>query len=182
MKFTSVFAGMLAVAVVGAALPASNALAKHGADDRQPDDRGGNNGNRGGGNGSGGGSAKPNRPARPARVVVVELIGRAGSDNAGGIKARARYATRTRATTLIDRRFDVQIENAVPGTAYPITINGAVVGTLTANTLGRAELEFRLNPSADDTDDQPFPAGFPSLVVGDTVSVAGLTITLAARR
>lgn len=180
MKFTSVFAGMLAVAVVGAALPATSAFAKHGADDRQPDDRGGNNGNRGGGNG--GSTAKPNRPARPARVVIFQLIGRAGSDDAGGIKARARYATRTRATTLIDRRFDVEIENAVPGTAYPITINGVEVGTITANTLGRAELEFRSSPSADDTDDQPFPAGFPSLAAGDTVSVAGLTITLAARR
>jgi len=77
----------------------------------------------------------------------------------------ARYRARSRGM-LIQERFDVSIEDAEPKTTYNISINGSVIGSITTNMFGAAEVTFR-SPS-DDPDDIP---GAPSVQAGDVVSI-----------
>ena len=85
---------------------------------------------------------------------------------------RARYRARSRGM-LMQERFDVSIEDAEPKTTYDISINGSVIGSITTNMFGAAEVTFR-SPS-DDPDDIP---GTPSVQAGDVVSVGPVSGTL----
>ncbi len=82
---------------------------------------------------------------------------------------RARYRAETRGPA-IRARFDVSIEDAEPKTTYEIAINGSVIGSLTTNAFGMAEVTFR-SPS-DDPDDIP---GTPSVHAGDVVTVGPIS-------
>lgn len=82
---------------------------------------------------------------------------------------RARYRARSRGM-LVRERFDVSIEDADPKTTYDILINGNLVGSLTTNSFGSAEVTFR-SPS-DDPDDIP---GTPSVEAGDVVTIGPIS-------
>ncbi len=118
----------------------------------------------GGGGGGGGGNTD------------VRLTARMGSRDA--FSAKAVYRERLRADGLT-QRFNVSIEDAVPGETYEITINGNVFGTITANDLGVAELEFRTFTPDDNPQDEepPLPQDFPQLHAGDVITVGTLSGT-----
>ncbi len=103
----------------------------------------------GGGGGNGGGSND------------LRLIARMGGNNQ--LTAKAVYRERQRSGGL-QQRFKVEIERATPGTVYPIIINGRTFGTITANRLGRAEIEFH-------------SFTFARIQSGDTITVGPLTGT-----
>jgi hypothetical protein len=125
-------------------------------------------------------------------AIVISMLAATADAQAGSYRVRARlsagndlvqakseYRERQRAT-LLEKRFKVEIEDAAPGDAFDIAINGVQYGTIFANDLGVAELNFRNivdnNPS-DPNENNPFPDNFPRIVAGDTITVGTLTGT-----
>lgn len=122
----------------------------------------------GGGGGGGGGNTE------------VRLIARMGANDQ--FQAKGVYRERFRNGGLV-QRFNVEIEDGVPGQTYEITVNGMVFGTITANDLGTAELEFGTFTPDDNPGDEhpPIPQDFPQLQAGDTITVGNLSGVFVAR-
>ena len=119
---------------------------------------------------------------RAGNVVRLEAL--MDSPNSGE-KAKSRYEERQRTyygvPQSMQQRFRVEVQNFNPGEELTIVLNGDMIGTITANELGRAELQFRTAAFIDDPSDG-FPLGdFPPIHVGDTISVGPLTGTFAER-
>lgn len=173
------FSMVLAVAGVVVLSGVSNVLADRGrgSDDARPrqEDR---RDDRRQGSSSSCDSNKSSAP-KNANRQRLRLIGRVGSDNNGGIKTVVKYEARGDSASTTNRRFDVEVQGLAPGATLNVTIKGASVGTITANSLGVAKLELR--PSPDDSGEQPIPGTFPRLVAGDVVSVGSVAVTLRAR-
>ncbi|MFQ5490041.1 MAG: hypothetical protein ACE5GE_04900, partial [Phycisphaerae bacterium] len=69
-------------------------------------------------------------------------------------------------------RFTVEVEDATPGTAHDIAINGEIIGQITVGALGTAEVEFDTNLEPGKI---PLPDNFPAEVnAGDNVTVGDL--------
>ena len=111
-----------------------------------------------------------------ANVPDVRLRARLGSNDA--LRGSADYRERQR-DSLFVQRFSVGVENAQPGQTLEVRVNGALFGTITANALGRAELEFRTaTPDNNPQDEEPpLDPNFPRLHAGDAVSIGSLTGT-----
>jgi len=86
---------------------------------------------------------------------------------------KARYRSEARGPA-VRSRLDVSIEDAEPKTSYDILLNGSVIGSMTTDAFGFAEVTFR-SPS-DDPDDIP---GTPSVESGDVVSVGPVSGSLS---
>jgi len=70
------------------------------------------------------------------------------------------------------RKFSVEIEGVGAGDTFDVIVRGVNVGTITANGLGVAELDF--DDTAGPLDlDLPFPSNFPRLNGGESVAVGG---------
>lgn len=69
------------------------------------------------------------------------------------------------------RTFEAEVVKGAANTTYPVSINGVVVGQLLTNANGRGELEFKDSPKSGQ---HAFPANFPSMAIGTSVSVDGL--------
>jgi hypothetical protein len=79
----------------------------------------------------------------------------------------------------LERRFQVEVEDALANTTYNITLNGSHVGQLTTNGFGFAEFQLRTAAFIDSPGDgQPMPDSFPSLTAGDQVVVGPVSGTL----
>lgn len=79
----------------------------------------------------------------------------------------------------LERRFQVEVEDAPANTAFNIFVNGSQVGQLTTNGFGFAEFQLRTAAFIDSPGDgSPIPNSFPSLMAGDVVTVGPLTGTL----
>ncbi|MGE3109671.1 MAG: hypothetical protein AB7G11_08305 [Phycisphaerales bacterium] len=122
----------------------------------------------GGGGGGGGGNTE------------IRLVARMGSNDQ--FQAKGVYRERLRNAGLF-QRFNVSIEDGVPGETYEISVNGLVFGTITANDLGVAELEFGTFTPDDNPGDEhpPVPEDFPQLRAGDTITVGNLSGVFVAR-
>lgn len=115
-------------------------------------------------------STPSNRDTGSAERGSERIELRADMEGSGTLASgNARYRARTRGPAM-QVRFDVSIEDAEPKTTYDIRINGSVVGSMTTNSFGSAEVTFR-SPS-DDPDDLP---GTPAVQEGDVVSVGPIS-------
>ena len=66
----------------------------------------------------------------------------------------------------------VELQNAVPGSAYPVSVGGVPVGSVQVDQHGRGEL--KLSSDSGDDDRSPLPAGFPSISAGTSVTVGSV--------
>ena len=148
------------------------ALASHGSDDSRNSSTNSSSGSSRGSDSSSCISKKSAKTAKPLR-----LVGSVGSDN-NGIKVKAKYEEKSKKQS-VTQKFDAEVEGASPGQVFEVRVGGQLVGTMTANQFGHAELELRQNP--DSADDLPLPAGFPRLKAGDTVQIGDSTVTLRKR-
>jgi hypothetical protein len=125
-------------------------------------------------------------------AIVISMLAATASAEAGSYRVRARlsagndqvqakseYRERQRAN-LLEKRFKVEVEDAAPGDAFDIAINGVQYGTIFANDLGIAELNFRTivddNPG-DPNENNPFPDNFPRIASGDSITVGSMSGT-----
>lgn len=114
--------------------------------------------------------------AGSAMARDYRVIARGGANDQAQVKGV--YRERMVGTTLV-QRFNVEAEDFTPNTRYEVRVNGSLFGTLTTNSLGIAELEFKTfvpdnNPHDEDP---PLPTDFPRLVAGDTISVGNVSAT-----
>jgi hypothetical protein len=108
-----------------------------------------------------------------------ELRGKLEGDN--DLSGRVTYREQVKKHGL-DRRFEVQVQNAAPGAAFEIFVNGEHAGTVTANDEGRGRFELRTASFiASQSHAQPMPDSFPSLQAGDAVVVGAMTTTLVRK-
>lgn len=89
---------------------------------------------------------------------------------------KSRYQERTR-VNVVEQRFKVQVEDFAPDQTLTIMLNGEMIGTVTTNALGRAELQFRTAAFIDDPGDGDPIGEFPPIEAGDTISVGPLSGT-----
>lgn len=139
------------------------------------------------------------RKAALALLALVTMItisapqsAQAGGDGEYRVRARMRtgtpfegksdYRERMRNNTLI-QTFNVEVNGAQAGQSFEIHINGVLFGTIIANDLGSAELEFRTATVDDNPQDEepPLPTDFPRINVGDVITVGTLTGTYQLR-
>ncbi|MFZ4574616.1 MAG: hypothetical protein ACOYN0_09480 [Phycisphaerales bacterium] len=111
--------------------------------------------------------------ASEANAADYRVLARMGARDA--FSAKSVYRERIVGDTLV-QRFNVSIEDGVPGASYEIFVNGNLFGTIIANNLGNAELEFRTVVVDDNPHDEepPLPVDFPHINVGDTITVGSL--------
>lgn len=86
-------------------------------------------------------------------------------------KAKAVYEVRERGSQR-EIRLKVQIERFRPGTVHNILLNGRVIGKITANQFGRAEVNWRTR--SDDPGNRGRP---PAIKRGDRIQVGRLVGT-----
>jgi hypothetical protein len=101
-----------------------------------------------------------------------------GRERSGEFDIDVRYEERFKNGTLM-RKFKVEIEDANEGDVYDIVINGQTWGSVTIGSDDEGRFELRTAAFIDDPDDgEPMPDSFPSLVVGDIVTVGGFNVDL----
>ncbi len=94
---------------------------------------------------------------------------------------KAKYEERQKGN-LVQQRFKVQVEDFAPGQELTIMLNGSMLGTVTANDLGVAELQFRTSAFIDDPGDgTPIGGDFPPVQPGDSISVGPISGTFTSR-
>ena len=74
-----------------------------------------------------------------------------------------------------EREFSVEVSGGEAGAVYEVKVADVVVGSLTLDATGHAGLEFSSESESDSTEATPFPADFPAVAVGTTVSVGSLS-------
>ena len=73
------------------------------------------------------------------------------------------------------QKFEVEMRGLSPNTTYDVTIDGVLVGKLSANKSGKAELKF------DNFKGRPFPANFPTITANSVINIgAGISGSFAA--
>lgn len=88
------------------------------------------------------------------------------------MSGQANYRERTK-KGVFEQRFNVQVEDGDPGASVVITLNGSMtIGTIVLDDFGFGELQLRTETFIDDPGDgSPIPTDFPTILIGDTVSV-----------
>lgn len=66
-----------------------------------------------------------------------------------------------------EMEFEVEVQGFAANSTYPVSVGGVVIGQLRTNSRGKGELEFEVG----DDDHRPFPANFPTITAGTSVSV-----------
>lgn len=97
-------------------------------------------------------------------------------------EGKSDYRERMRGTTLV-QTFHVEVNGAQAGQSFEIHVNGVLFGTIIANDLGAAELEYRTVVVDDNPQDEelPLPTDFPRINPGDTITVGTLSGTYQLR-
>lgn len=128
-------------------------------------------------------------------ALAVTTVAGSAADAGNDYRVRARirtgtalegkgdYRERIIGSTLI-QRWSVEVGGATPGASYEVRLNGNPVGTIVANSLGRAQQEFRTVVVDDNPNDEegPLPQDFPHINSGDTLTIVGIgTGTFVAR-
>ena len=67
------------------------------------------------------------------------------------------------------RKFEVEMRGLSPNTTYDVTIDGVLVGKLSTNKSGKAELK------SDNSKGRPFPANFPTITVNSVINIGTAT-------
>ena len=67
------------------------------------------------------------------------------------------------------QKFEVEMRGLSPNTTYDVTIDGVLVGKLSTNKSGKAELKF------DNSKGRPFPANFPTITVNSVINIGTAT-------
>lgn len=112
-------------------------------------------------------------PTSPALAGNNDFRVRARMSGATLMSGQAKYRERTK-NGQVEQRFSVQVEDGTPGAMLTVTLNDLTIGTIVLNNLGMGELQFRT--TVDDPDDgSPIPSGFPTVQVGDTISVGDIS-------
>lgn len=178
----SLFVLIAGLAVVAAPTNPAFADRGRGSDDTQQDDRGGRTSRGGDDSPSGGGSNSSsgsggNAAASQGSARELRFVARMRDDD--GTTARARYQERARNGRALRQSFDVEIKRAQPGEQFEVRVDGRVVGTATANSLGIAKLELRRSP--DDANEIPIGSDFPRLRAGAVITVGSMQGSLAAQ-
>lgn len=96
------------------------------------------------------------------------------------MKGKADYKEREKRGT-IEQRLQVRIEKAASNTAYDVFFNDDLIGTVTTNEFGRAELKLRTPEFIRNNRWQPLPPDFPTVVDGDEISVGDASGTFRIR-
>ena len=86
-------------------------------------------------------------------------------------KAKATFESRRQGNSL-ENRLKVQVERFRPGTTHPVLLNGRVIGKITANQFGRAEINWRTR-----SDDRGNLGAPPPVKRGDRIQVGKLVGT-----
>lgn len=107
-----------------------------------------------------------------ARAADLRLEARA---SAAGTSAKGKAVYEERGP--IQQRLKLEVQNAVPGTQFPVLIGGKPIATLTANSFGRAEVELRVG--GDDVNKAV--KSLPRITAGMTVRIGTLTGTFQPR-
>ncbi|MGP1309667.1 MAG: hypothetical protein ACTS27_05665 [Phycisphaerales bacterium] len=119
--------------------------------------------------------------ADAGKVAGVEIRTRAEFAGQGLASGKADYRERSR-NNLIEQRFSIEVEDAQPGESFTVSVNGITFGTIVANDLGVAELQFRTAEFIDDPGDgDPIPSEFPRLNAGDVITVGKMMGTFEDR-
>ncbi|TWU44589.1 Dockerin type I repeat protein [Rubripirellula tenax] len=66
-----------------------------------------------------------------------------------------------------EMEFEVEVQGFAANSTYPVSVGGVVIGQLRTNSRGKGELKFEIG----DDDHRPFPANFPTITAGTSVSV-----------
>jgi Ca2+-binding RTX toxin-like protein len=72
---------------------------------------------------------------------------------------------------IIEREFELEVEDLTPGGTAQAFVNGTLVGTMQLDAFGDGRLEFELDLDGNDDGAVDFPPGFPEISVGSTVTV-----------
>ena len=72
-------------------------------------------------------------------------------------------------------QFEVEVEDAVPGTVHDVAIDGVVVAQLTVDALGRGRV--RLSSKLEEPGDLPIPDNFPANVGPSSVVTVGTIVS-----
>lgn len=103
------------------------------------------------------------------------------SSNSSLASGKAKYRERTNGNT-IQQRFSIEVEDATPGDALAVVINGNLYGMIVVNDLGMGELQFRTAEFIDDPGDgDPIPSEFPRIDPGAKISVGDMNGTFQLR-
>ena len=80
---------------------------------------------------------------------------------------------------LIVSVFQVNVTRATPGATLDVQVSGVSVGSILVNANGRGSLVYSSQPVAGRS--VAFPADFPTILAGSTISVGGVAVgTFAA--
>lgn len=112
-------------------------------------------------------------PASPALAGNNDYRVRARMSGTTLMSGQAKYRERIKHGS-VEQRFSVQVEDGTPGETVTVTLNGMTLGMIVLDPLGRGELQFRTNVD-DPGDGNPIPSGFPTVEVGDTISVGDIS-------
>lgn len=128
-----------------------------------------------------------------AATVTATVAVPADAGNDYRVRARVRtgtplegkgdYRERLIGTSLI-QKWSVEVNGAQPGQSFEVQLNGNPIGTIVADSLGRAKQEFRSVVVDDNPTDEepPIPTDFPHINAGDTLTIVGIgTGTFASR-
>lgn len=66
-----------------------------------------------------------------------------------------------------EMEFEVEVQGFAANSTYPVSVGGVVIGQLRTNSRGKGELKFEIG----DDEYRPFPANFPTISAGTSVSV-----------
>jgi hypothetical protein len=78
---------------------------------------------------------------------------------------------------ILDQRFMVNIEGALAGEVFDVTVNGVLIGSITADEFGAGQLKLRTAAFANESW-LALPDGFTPLHAGDTVMVGSIVVAL----
>ncbi len=93
----------------------------------------------------------------------------------GGLLGKAEYELK-KGSGFQKKKFEAEVKWATPGDSFDVYVDGVLVGTIVVGPNGKGKLEYTTHP--DSPHDQPFPAGFPTISDGTTVSIGSMSGTL----
>lgn len=120
-------------------------------------------------------------PSACIEAPCAALAAKAGKleaplSSGGSLKGKAAYTEEVLKNGKIRQKLSFEIQGAIPGVKLEITVKGAKLGQITADSLGRAKLELKAGG-----DDPGALKSLPSLVAGDAATVGGASGRFAAK-
>ena len=111
----------------------------------------------------------------------VQRVRLRGKFDDGQIEGKAEYRERFKNSGL-ERRFQVEIEDAPAGVSYDILVNGQLVGTLVTGSGDETKFQLRTAAFIDSPGDgDPMPNSFPTIKVDDLVTIGPHSVTMKVK-